>query len=93
MSAFAAVLSHRFLHEHVEFCTMLVDRSPQQIRLAVQPHEHLVQMPCAAWFAPRSSGALGESSAKFVALATDRFVRDHDTALKQQLPRRPTGSD
>jgi hypothetical protein len=30
-------------------------------------------------------GALGESSAEFVAPATDRFVRDHDTTLEQQL--------
>jgi hypothetical protein len=42
-------------------------------------------MPCAAWFAPRRFGALGESSAKFVAPATDRFVRDHDTSFEQQL--------
>jgi hypothetical protein len=64
---------------------MLVDRSPQQIRLAAQRHEHLVQMPCAAWLGPRRFGALGESSAALVAPATDRFVRDHDTTLEQQL--------
>jgi hypothetical protein len=40
-------------HEHVESGTMLVDRSPQQIRLAAQRHEHLIQMPRAARFAPR----------------------------------------
>jgi hypothetical protein len=64
---------------------MLVDRSPLGIRLAAQRHEHLVEMPCAAWFAPRRFGALGDSSAKFVAPAMDRFVRDHDTSLEQQL--------
>jgi hypothetical protein len=53
---------------------MLVDRSPQQIRLAAQRHKHLVQMPCAARLAPRRFGALGESSAELVAPATDRFV-------------------
>jgi hypothetical protein len=37
------------------------------------------------WFAPRRFGALGESSAEFVAPATDRFVRDHHTSLEQQL--------
>jgi hypothetical protein len=64
---------------------MLVDRSPQQIRLAAQRHEHLVQMPCAAWLAPRRFRALSEFCAEFVAPATDRFVRDYDTTLKQQL--------
>ncbi|MGF6600347.1 hypothetical protein P3T23_005082 [Paraburkholderia sp. GAS448] len=28
---------------------------------------------------------MGESSAELVAPATDRFVRDHDTTLEQQL--------
>jgi hypothetical protein len=42
-------------------------------------------MPCAARLGPRRFGALGESSAEFVAPATDRFVRDHDTTLEQLL--------
>src|SRR5690349_21501223 len=41
-------------------------------------------MPGAAWL-PRRLGALSESSAKLVAPATDRFVRDHDATLEQQL--------
>ncbi len=61
---------------------MLVDRSPQQIRLAAQRHEHFVQMPCATRLAPSGFGALGESSAKLLAPATDRFVADHDTAFE-----------
>jgi hypothetical protein len=42
-------------------------------------------MPCGARLAPRRFGALGESSAELVAPAADRFVRDHDTTLEQQL--------
>jgi hypothetical protein len=42
-------------------------------------------MPRAARLAPRRFRALSESSAEFVAPATDRFVRDHDTTLEQQL--------
>jgi hypothetical protein len=41
-------------------------------------------MPCAARLAPRRFGA-SESSAEFVAPATDSFVRNHDTTLEQQL--------
>jgi hypothetical protein len=73
------------LHQHVEFDTMFVDGSPQQIRLAAQRHEHLVQMPGAARLPTRRFGETGESGAKLVAPATDRFVRDHDTTLEQQL--------
>jgi hypothetical protein len=54
------------LHQHVEFGTMLVDRSPSQIWLAAQRHEHVVQMPCTARLAPRRFGATGESSAELV---------------------------
>src|SRR3954462_3251290 len=42
-------------------------------------------MPGAAWLPPRRLGPLSESSAKLVAPATDRFVRDHDATLEQQL--------
>jgi hypothetical protein len=42
-------------------------------------------MPYAARPGPRRFGAPGEFSAEFVAPATDRFVRDHDTTLEQQL--------
>jgi hypothetical protein len=34
---------------------------------------------------PRRFGALNETSAELAALATDRFVRDPDTTLEQQL--------
>lgn len=64
---------------------MLIDRAPQQIRLAAQFHEHLVPMPCAAALAPRRFGALGESSAELIAPATDRFVRDNDATVEQKL--------
>jgi hypothetical protein len=73
------------LHQHIEFGTMLVDCSPQQIRPAAQRHEHLVQMPSAARPGPRRFCVAGEFSAKFVAPATDRFVCDYDTTLAQQL--------
>jgi hypothetical protein len=73
------------LHQHVEFGTMPVDRAPQQLRLAAQRHEHLVQMPCAARLAPRRLGATDESSAEFLALAADRLARDHNATLEQQL--------
>lgn len=53
---------------------MLVDGTPQQIRLAAQCHEHLVKVPRAARLAPHRPGALGESSTEFVTPATDRFV-------------------
>ncbi|MFM0005815.1 hypothetical protein PQR57_33045 [Paraburkholderia dipogonis] len=73
------------MHQHIELSIVLVDRLPQQIRLAAQRHEHLVQMPYAAQPGPRRFGAPDEFSAEFVALATDCFVRDHDTTLEQQL--------
>lgn len=42
-------------------------------------------MPGAAWLPPHRLGALSESSAELGAPAPDRFVRDHDATLEQQL--------
>ncbi len=64
---------------------MLIDGSPQQIRLAAQRHEHLVEVPRTARLASRRFGALGESGAELLAPATDRFIRDYNATLEQQL--------
>ena len=42
-------------------------------------------MPCTGRLAPRRFCVPGEFGAELVAPTTDRFVRDHDTTLKQQL--------
>ena len=73
------------LQEDIKLCAVLIDCPPQQIRLAAQCHEHLVKVPGAARLLPHRVGALGESCAELVAPAADRFVRDHDATLKQQL--------
>jgi hypothetical protein len=41
------------LKQNIKLGAVLIDRSPQQIRLVAQRHEDIVQMPCAS----RSGGA------------------------------------
>jgi hypothetical protein len=79
----AAALSRRFCTS-TSSGAMLLDRTPQQIRLAAQFHEHLVKVPGAARLPPHRLRAPGESRAELVAPAADRLVRDHDATLKQQ---------
>src|SRR5690606_3674979 len=69
----------------VEFGAMLVDGTPQQVRLTAQRHEHLVQMPGRARLAARGFGAMRKARAELVAPASDRLVADDNTALEQQF--------
>jgi len=57
----------------------------EAIELAAQRYENFAQMPSAARLAPQRFGTPGELSAELVEPATDRFVCDHDTTLKQQF--------
>jgi hypothetical protein len=54
------------LQQDIEFGAVLIDCSPQQIRLAAQRHKHLVQMPCGAGLATRSFHAMREARAEEV---------------------------
>ena len=73
------------LQQDIEFGTVLINRSPQQIRLAAQRNKHFVEVLGRARLATRSLNAMREARAEFVAPAPDRFVTDDHPALKQQL--------
>jgi hypothetical protein len=64
---------------------MLINCTPQQIRLAAQRNKHFVEMPGGTRLATRSLDAMREARAKFVAPAPDCFIADDHPALKQQL--------
>jgi len=54
------------LKQDIEIGAVLIDGSPQQIRLAAQRHEHFVQMPCGPGRAARHLDAMREARAKLV---------------------------
>jgi hypothetical protein len=70
------------LQQEIEFDAVLIDCSPQQIRLAAQCHEHFVEVPGGARLTTRSLDAMREARAELVAPAPDRFVTDNHVALK-----------
>ncbi len=73
------------LQQDVEFDAVLVDCAPQQVRLATQGEEHLVEMPCATRLAARRFHPMGKTRAELLAPAANRLVADRHTALEQQL--------
>jgi hypothetical protein len=72
-------------HRDVQFGAVLVDRSPQQVRLASKRNEHLVEVPRATRPAARGFHPMSEALAKLVAPASDRLVSQDHPALEEQL--------
>src|SRR6202051_3366960 len=64
---------------------MLVDRTPQAVRLAKQRDEHLVEVPCATRLASRRFDPVSEALAKLIAPASDCLVCHGHTALEEQF--------
>ncbi|KVV21053.1 hypothetical protein WK79_18630 [Burkholderia ubonensis] len=73
------------LQQDIEFDAMLVDCTPQQVRLATQGDEHLVEVPRATWLAARRFHPMGKACAELVAPAANRLVANHHAALEQQF--------
>ena len=59
------------LQQDIEFGTVLIDCSPQQISLATQRDEHLVEVPRATRLTSRRVHAMREARAELVAPASD----------------------
>src|SRR5260370_32445895 len=64
---------------------MFVDRTPQQVRLATQRDEHLVEVPCATRLASRRVDPVSEALAQLIAPASDCLVCHGHTALEEQF--------
>jgi len=79
----AAALSR--LQQDIKPGAVLIDCSPQQIRLAAQRHKHFIQMPCGAGLTTRSLDAMREARADLIAPAPNRFIAHNVPRLEQQL--------
>jgi hypothetical protein len=73
------------LHQDVEFDTMLVDRTPQQVWFTAQCDEHLVEVPRVTRLASRRFHPMGKALAKLVAPASDRLICHGHTTLEEQF--------
>ena len=66
---------------------MLVDRPPQVVGRAVDLDEHLVEVPLVAGAGPAAAQPVGVGLPELGAPLPDRFVGDHDAALRASAPR------
>jgi hypothetical protein len=71
------------LNQNIEHNAILIDGAPKIVQLALDPNEHLVEVPLVSWSWPTASHAVGESCAEFQAPASHRLVGDDDAALSQ----------
>ena len=71
------------LHEDVEHDPVLVHRPPEIVQHAVDPDEHLVEVPGVSRLGSAPSEPSGEIRTKFPAPVPDALVRDHHAALSQ----------
>ena len=73
------------LHEKIENLAFVIDRSPEPEPSAADQNRHFIEMPTRGW--PRTSAAkfLGEQRPELQHPIADRFVRDIQPALGEQI--------
>ena len=73
------------LHEKIENLAFVIDRSPEPEPSAADQNRHFIEMPTRGW--PRTSAAkfLGEQRPELQHPSSDRFVRDIQPALGEQI--------
>ncbi len=71
-----------FLQKDIEFLPLLVNGTPEPVRLTTQAHEHLVKIPCRR-DARNEFHPTCKLGAKFTAPRPYRFVADDHAALEQ----------
>ena len=71
------------LNQDVEHNPMLIDCAPEVALHALDPDEHLIEVPLVSWPRPAAAQAIGEIRAEFLAPPSHRFVGDDNAALSQ----------
>ena len=71
------------LQKDIEFLTVLINCSPQQVRFAAQRYKYFVEMPSRTGLATRRLSAMREVRTESVTSAPNRFVTDSHAALEQ----------
>jgi len=73
-----------FLNEDVEHNAVLIHGAPQIARHALDPDEHLVQVPLVAGSWPSAAQAVSKALAEFPAPAPNRLIGDNDATFSQE---------
>ena len=73
------------LHEDIKDVPVLIDGTPEIVACAVDPHKHLVRVPCVPRSRTSASQLIGILFPKLQPPLTDRFVR-HNKPMGEQEP-------
>lgn len=73
------------LHEDIKDVPVLVDGTPEIVACAVDPHKHLVRVPCVPRSRTSASQLIGILLPELQPPLTDRFVR-HNKPMGEQEP-------
>ena len=71
------------LDKDVEHNAILIHRAPEIMLHALDPNEHLIEIPLVAGPWPTSAQTVGETRRELLTPAAHRLVGDDDTALRQ----------
>jgi hypothetical protein len=71
------------LNQDVEHNAILIDRAPKVVLHALDPDEHLIEVPLVSWPRPAAAQAIGEIRAEFLAPPSHRLVGDDNASFSQ----------
>ena len=63
----------------------MVDGPPRVVVFAIDPQNHLVQMPCVTWPWTAATGLIRILLPKLLALWTDRFIIDDGSTTEEEF--------
>jgi hypothetical protein len=72
------------LDQNIKHDAVLIDSAPEIMQLALDPNEHLVQVPLVTGSGPAPTQIAREARAKLQAPAPDALVGDKHAALRQE---------
>ena len=72
------------LDQNIKHDAVLIDSAPEIMQLALDPNEHLVQVPLVTGSGPAPTQIAREARAKLQTLPTDTLIRNKDGALRQE---------
>jgi hypothetical protein len=72
------------LNKDVEHNTVLIHGTPEIVLHALDPDEHLVEVPLVPWPRPAAAQAVGKAPAEFPAPSPHRLIGDDNTSLSQK---------
>ena len=73
------------LNQDVEHNAILIDRAPEIVLHALDPNEHLIEIPLVSWLRPAAAAAyaISEIRAEFLAPPPHRLIGDDNASFTQ----------